>query len=56
MEIYSESISKRINADVPIANYLSGGIDSSSIIKVYMIMVHVNTFNVGFESKKYDES
>jgi len=57
MEIYSESISKRINADVPIANYLSGGIDSSSIIKNLYDNGHsVNTFNVGFESKKYDES
>jgi len=56
-EILSESIEIRTNADVPVANFLSGGIDSTSIIKnLYDNNKNVNSFSVSFKDPKYDES
>ncbi len=56
-DIFSESINIRTTADVPIANFLSGGIDSSSIIKNLVDnKKQVETFSVYLKEKKYDES
>ena len=56
-EILTESIEIRTNADVPVANFLSGGIDSTSIIKnLYDNNKNVNSFSVRFKNPKYDES
>ena len=56
-DLFSNAVSIRQNADVPVANFLSGGIDSTSIIKSITLQnKQVNTFSVGFESEKYDES
>lgn len=55
--IFSESVSLRLTADVPIANFLSGGLDSTSIVKnMYDNNKKINTFTVVTDSKKYDES
>ena len=55
--ILSESIEMRLIADVPVANFLSGGLDSSTIVKnMYENDNEINTFTVSNESKKYDES
>jgi len=55
--IFSESIDLRINADVPVANFLSGGIDSTSIIKNLVDnKKEVNSFSIYIQEKKYDES
>jgi len=55
--IFKESINLRNMADVPIANFLSGGIDSTSIVKsLYDSGQEVNTFSVNNKNKKYDES
>ncbi len=55
--ILSDAISVRNSADVPIANFLSGGLDSTSIIKnTTNFNTNINTFNVEIDSKKYDES
>lgn len=55
--ILSDSISIRNLADVPIANFLSGGIDSTAIIKnTKNFSNNINTFNVEIDNKKYDES
>ena len=44
-------------SDVPIANFLSGGIDSSLIVMFQsLIQNKPNTFSVGYEDLKYDES
>ncbi len=54
--IFSESIDIRTKADVPVANFLSGGIDSSSIVKnLYDNNNSVNTFSIKVDNKKYDE-
>jgi len=56
-EILTESIEIRTNADVPVANFLSGGIDSTSIIKnLHDNNKNVNSFSVRFNDPKYDES
>lgn len=54
--LLSESISKRMIADVKIANFLSGGLDSTSIIKnLYETGYEVNTFSVIVGNKKFNE-
>ena len=55
--IFSESVELRLTADVPIANFLSGGLDSTSIVKnMYEQNKSINSFTVGTDSEKYDES
>lgn len=55
-EIFEESIQIRKNADVPIANFLSGGIDSTSIIKSLNDKnEEINSFSVVFNEEKYNE-
>ena len=45
------------NFDLPIANFLSGGLDSTSIVKnMYEQNKSINSFTVGTDSEKYDES
>ncbi|MBK7525400.1 MAG: asparagine synthase (glutamine-hydrolyzing) [Saprospiraceae bacterium] len=56
--LLTESVQKRMIADVPVGSFLSGGIDSS-IITCLMAKVSgqkVKTFSIGFRQKDYDES
>ncbi len=56
-EIFSESISLRSNADVPVANFLSGGLDSTSITKnLYDNGININSFSIYIDNEQYDES
>ena len=55
-ERFESAIKIRQQADVPIANFLSGGIDSSSIIKnIYDRGDEINSFSVVFDELKYNE-
>ena len=55
--LFSEAVDLRYKADVPVANFLSGGIDSTAIVKNLVDKdIKVNTFSVGFNSPEYDES
>ena len=53
-----DSVEKRMVADVPLGVFLSGGVDSSIVAAVMSAVSgkKINTFSVGFENKRYDES
>ena len=56
-EIFKRSVNLRLESDVPIANFLSGGVDSTSIIKaIYDSGKNINSFSAIFENKDFDES
>jgi len=52
-----EAIGVRLYSDVPLGVFLSGGIDSSTIVALMSEMVSkkIKTFSVGFEEKGYSE-
>ena len=55
--LIDNAVNIRTKADVPVATFLSGGIDSSSIVKrQYDQGVQPNTFSVRYIDDKYDES
>lgn len=57
-ELFYNSVKIRLRADVEVAAYLSGGIDSSSTVSFIKNIEPgvLNTFSIGFEDKDFDES
>jgi len=58
LSLLKESVSRQVISDVPVGAFLSGGIDSSSIVALMQMnsATKVKTFNVKFEESSYDES
>jgi len=57
-DLLMSSVQYQIKSDVPFGVFLSGGIDSSLVTAnaVTLSGVQVNTFSIGFEENRYNES
>jgi asparagine synthase (glutamine-hydrolysing) len=57
-ELLEQSVSEHILSDVPVACFLSGGVDSSIITALAARQLHreLHTFSVGFDEASHDES
>jgi len=56
--ILSKAVSSQMQSDVPLGAFLSGGVDSSTVVALMQSQsnCNVNTFSIGFESKEFDEA
>jgi asparagine synthase (glutamine-hydrolysing) len=56
--LFLDSVRLRLRADVPVAAYLSGGIDSSATTSYIKQVAYknLNTYSIGFEESEFDET
>ncbi|MHB2017549.1 MAG: asparagine synthase (glutamine-hydrolyzing) [Candidatus Xenobia bacterium] len=51
-----ESVGRQMVADVPVGLFLSGGIDSSTLVALAAGGSRIKTFSIGFADRSFDES
>jgi asparagine synthase (glutamine-hydrolysing) len=59
IEIYQAAVKRRLISDVPLGVFLSGGIDSSSVVAMMAQVMppkEIKTFCIAFQEKSFDES
>ena len=54
--LLDQAVAARLVSDVPIACFLSGGIDSAIIASLARNHTHIDTFTAGFDQSLFDES
>jgi asparagine synthase (glutamine-hydrolysing) len=57
LDMYREAVSLRLMSDVPLGAFLSGGVDSSSVVALMADVVRdsVTTCSIGFEEEEFNE-
>lgn len=57
-ELLTDSVSRRLRADVPVGALLSGGVDSSAVVSLMRRAgdADVRTFSIGFDDDEHDEA
>lgn len=57
-DLLYQAVKRRLISDVPLGAFLSGGVDSSSVVGMMSIVneLPVKTFTIGFEESEYSEA
>lgn len=55
INLFEDAVNLRLESDVPLATFLSGGLDSTAIAKATQAQGKINTFSMNFQNSKYDE-